>query len=297
MINIFKLDQFYNQLYLQQRTFYSNNQSLEIANHSYSYPNQLQSAVSGSNQIPIGYEQVFNRQLAPFQNGPERAEERPPHTQHVDWSSMFPHEVILHGPTNQKAISLTFDDGPDDVWTPMVLDVLKHFNIKGTFMCVGNRIQQHPHVLTRIIREGHVVGNHTWSHPNLTKIPLNQVRSQIESTANEIHRLAGVRPVLFRPPYGALNVSVIREIMALGDKIIYWDVDSLDWDGLTAQQVSTNILSNVRPGAIILQHCAGGRGESLLDTVQSLPHTIHTLHNEGYNFVTVPQLLNIKPFK
>jgi peptidoglycan/xylan/chitin deacetylase (PgdA/CDA1 family) len=243
-----------------------------------------------------GAEQAFIRQLPPHQHGPERLEERPPHTQHVDWASMFPNEVILHGPPNKRQVALTFDDGPDDVWTPQILNVLRQLNVKGTFMCVGHRIQQNPHVLQRMVSEGHVVGNHTWSHPNLTKIPINEVKDQIERTANEIHRIARVKPILFRPPYGALNVNVIREIISLRDKIIYWDVDSLDWAGLTSRQVEANILAHARPGAIILQHSAGGRGESLHDTVAELPYVVHTLRQEGYQFVTVPQLINIKPY-
>jgi peptidoglycan/xylan/chitin deacetylase (PgdA/CDA1 family) len=294
---MFKPERLNSNPYLQQQPFYHYDPSIDIVDPTFTNASSYQTLISNPSQIPLGMEQSLIRQLAPLQHGPERAEERPPHTQHVDWASMFPNEVILHGPTNRKVVSLTFDDGPDDVWTPQVLDVLKRFNVKGTFMCVGRRIQQNPEVLRRIIREGHVVGNHTWSHPNLTKIPLNEVRNQIESTSNEIHRLAGVRPVLFRPPYGALNLDVIREIMSLGDKIIYWDVDSLDWAGLTARQVSINILAHVGPGSIILQHSAGGRGESLLDTVRSLPYTIQTLHREGYHFATVPQLLNIKPFR
>ncbi|MED1203644.1 polysaccharide deacetylase family protein [Heyndrickxia acidicola] len=243
-----------------------------------------------------GVDPSFIRQLPPHQHGPERMEERPPHTQHVDWASMFPNEIILHGPTNRKQVALTFDDGPDDVWTPKILDTLKQLNVKGTFMCVGQRVQQNPNVLQRMVREGHVIGNHTWSHPNLTKIPINEVKDQIERTANEVYRIAKVRPILFRPPYGALNIEVIRKIIQLKDKIIYWDVDSLDWAGLTGPQVAANILAHVRPGAIILQHCAGGRGESLRDTVEALPYVVQTLHQEGYQFLTVPQLVNIKPY-
>ncbi|CRK82258.1 polysaccharide deacetylase family protein [Neobacillus massiliamazoniensis] len=293
---MFKPNQFYTHSYLQQKPFYLYEPSMGIDNQTFFYPDPFRSVISNPSQISLGKEQDFIRQLAPLQHGPERLAERPPHTQHVDWSSMFPNEVILHGPTNRRLVSLTFDDGPDNVWTPQVLDVLNRYNIKGTFMCVGQRIQQNPQVLTRIIREGHVVGNHSWSHPNFTKIPLNEVRGQIEGTANEVNRLTGMRPVLFRPPYGALNLDVIREIMSLRDKIIFWNVDSLDWDGLTGPQVAANILAHAGPGSIILQHCAGGRGESLLDTIQALPYVIQTLRQEGYNFVTVPQLLNIRPY-
>ncbi|UUZ78993.1 polysaccharide deacetylase family protein [Paenibacillus sp. P26] len=236
------------------------------------------------------------RVAPPHTGGPERPEERPPHTVHVDWASRFPNEIILHGPARRE-VALTFDDGPDDEWTPKVLDVLKSLGVKATFFCVGQRIEQHPHVFQRILREGHVAGNHTWDHPNLTKISIREVDAQIRRTDDIMFRLGKVRPALFRPPYGALNEPVIREIMKLKDKIVFWNVDSLDWAKLTAVQVSINILSHVRPGSIILQHSAGGVGESLQDTVDSLPYTIRTLHREGYTFRTVPGLVRIAPYK
>ncbi|WP_235842033.1 polysaccharide deacetylase family protein [Neobacillus fumarioli] len=287
---MFDNQQSFSNIYANQSFVYNpysyNSNGIDQGNYHMNYIDQLQ-----------GTSPEFTRQLPPHQHGPERLEERPPHTQHVDWSAMFPNEVILHGPTNRKQVALTFDDGPDDVWTPQILNTLRQLNVKGTFMCVGQRIQQNPHVLQRIVREGHVAGNHTWSHPNLTKIPTNEVRRQVEATANEILRIAGVKPVLFRPPYGALNVEVIRELISLHNKIIYWDVDSLDWAGLTGPQVAANILAHVRPGSIILQHSAGGLGESLLDTVQALPYIVQTLRQEGYQFVTVPELLKIRPYQ
>lgn len=236
------------------------------------------------------------RQLPPFKHGSERIEERHPHTKHIDWASLFPNEVILHGPA-RKEVALTFDDGPDDVWTPRILDVLAQHDVKATFMCVGERIQQNPEVLRRIVRDGHVVGNHSWDHPNLTKIPLAEVRTEIERTGSEIHRIAGVRPRLFRPPYGALNAEVIREATSLDYKIIFWNVDSLDWAGLTSFQVEANILAHAGPGSIVLQHSAGGRGESLADTVNALPDVVKKLREEGYKFLTVSDLLNIPAYK
>lgn len=236
------------------------------------------------------------RQLPPHKHGPERVEERHPHTRHIDWASIFRGEVILHGPA-RKEVALTFDDGPDDVWTPRILDVLSRHGVKATFMCVGQRIQRNPQVFQRIVGEGHVVGNHSWDHPNLTKISIEEVRTEVHQTENEMERLAGVRPNFFRPPYGALNADVIREIMSLHYKIILWNVDSLDWAGLTAHQVTANILAHVGPGSIVLQHSAGGAGESLEDTVAALPGIIRTLRQEGYRFRTVSELLRTPAYK
>ncbi|MCL6547925.1 MAG: polysaccharide deacetylase family protein [Alicyclobacillus sp.] len=239
----------------------------------------------------------WTRQVTPHEGGPERITERHPHTKHVDWHSLYPDEIILRGPADRKVAALTFDDGPDNVWTPQILRVLSQYAVKATFMCVGRRVQQHPSVLQRIVREGHVVGNHSFSHPNLTKIPIAEVRNQIVETENEIQRIAGVRPRFFRPPYGALSDEVIREVRALGDLIIFWDVDSLDWAGLTPAQVAANVLAHTAPGAIILMHCAGGVGESLANTVQALPYIIQTLREEGYTLTTVSDMIRAPAYK
>lgn len=234
---------------------------------------------------------------APFKHGPERVGERPLHAKHVDWNSKYPNEVILGGPANQKAVALTFDDGPDEVWTPQILAVLKQLGVNGTFLCVGQRVAQFPAVLRQMVKEGHVIGNHSWDHPNFTKISTTEARSQIEQTTNEIEKVVKVRPRFFRPPYGALNDQVIEVVIELEYKILFWNVDSLDWSGITAQQVEANVLGHARPGAIILFHSAGGRGESLEDTVRALPKIVNALRKEGYSFLTVPKLLNIPAYQ
>jgi peptidoglycan/xylan/chitin deacetylase (PgdA/CDA1 family) len=234
---------------------------------------------------------------APLKHGPERLSERDPHTKHVDWHEKYPNEVLLSGPPGRKAVAFTFDDGPDDVWTPQIVAVLDQMGVKGTFFCVGKRVVQSPKVLQHLLNRGHIVGNHSWSHPNFTKIPVEDIQMEIESATDAIERVGGIRPKLFRPPYGALTDTVIQEVIRLQYKIIFWDVDSLDWSGITAQQVVANVLAHAHPGAIILMHSAGGRGESLEDTVRALPKIITTLRNEGYSFMTVPDLLGIPAYQ
>jgi peptidoglycan/xylan/chitin deacetylase (PgdA/CDA1 family) len=230
-----------------------------------------------------------------LEGGPERIGERQPHAEHIDWAGRFPNEVILHGPA-RKEIALTFDDGPDAYWTPRVLDDLRELGVKATFFCIGNRIEANPDVLRRIVNDGHIVGNHSWNHPNLARIPLAQAREQIARTDNEIARVAGVRPRLLRPPYGALSEPLIREAIRINKKIILWNVDSLDWTPISAEQVAANILSHAGPGSIVLQHAAGGVGESLQNTVNALPYVVRTLQSRGYAFLTVPEMLNIPAY-
>jgi peptidoglycan/xylan/chitin deacetylase (PgdA/CDA1 family) len=233
-----------------------------------------------------------HRQNPSFQHGPERLDERPPHTQHVDWHAKYPGDVILHGPTDRKAAALTFDDGPDNEWTPRVLTVLARYKVTATFTCVGEMVQQNPAMLKRIFRAGHEIENHSWNHPNFTKISVSEAKEQIEQTNMLIQRIVGVTPRFFRPPYGAINEQVIQEVVSLGMRILYWSVDSLDWSGLTREQVAANVLGHAAPGAIILMHCAGGRG-GLADTVEALPQIIQTLRREGYTLVTVSELLHL----
>jgi len=246
---------------------------------------------------PVGYVygSGFRTPQPDLQGGPERLGERQPHADHVDWAGQFPKEVILHGPAVKEA-ALTFDDGPDDYWTPRVLDDLKELGVKATFFCVGERVQANPEVFRRMIKEGHVVGNHSWNHANLSKIPLEQARDQIIRTNDEFNRVGGVKPHLLRPPYGALSEPLIREAIRLGSIIILWNVDSLDWTQIPAEQVAANILSHTGPGAIILQHSAGGKGQSLQNTVNALPYVVHTLEERGYAFRTVPEMLKIPAY-
>lgn len=229
--------------------------------------------------------------VIPHEGGPERPGVRHPYTRVIDWHARYPQAIVLHGPAQPKRCALTFDDGPDNRWTPRVATVLERYNVRATFMCVGQRVAQNPHVLQHLVQGGHVIGNHTWSHPHLTELTPAQVEWQLQRTNDEIAQVAGVRPRFFRPPYGALNDEVIQTATRLGFRILYWDVDSLDWSGLTAPQVVTNVMSHMHPGAIVLMHSAGGRGEDLSDTVGALPILIRTLRDEGYELVTVPELL------
>jgi len=246
---------------------------------------------------PIMYRQTNKPTTPVLRGGSENLQNRVPHIKHIDLSAMFPKEIFLHGPRNQNRISLTFDDGPDDVWTPQVLNALKQHNIKATFFIVGERAAAHPQVLQRIVREGHVVGNHSWDHPNFTKITADERVSQINRTAQTIEQIAKVKTKLFRPPYGALDPDIVREIASMDYDIIFWDVDSLDWSGLNGPQVVANVLAHAERGSIILQHCAGGHGENLSGTVAAIPYLATVLEKEGFQFATVPELLKITPYR
>lgn len=214
----------------------------------------------------------------------------------ADLRRKYPNDFVLNGSPRKRQVALTFDDGPDRTFTPRILDVLRDHGVKATFFVVGNRVAAHPDVVKRMVREGHVVANHSWNHPNLAKLEPDTVRAQLLRAEDIIFRVAGYRPKLFRPPYGSIQESGILVARDLGYTIVNWNVDSLDWKGLSAEQVSTNVLTHVLPGSIILLHSAGGEGSNLEGTIRALPDIIRRLKADGVTFVTVPELLNL-PYK
>lgn len=208
----------------------------------------------------------------------------------------YPDTIKTQGP-RRKMVALTFDDVPDPRYTPELLDVLRKYKVKATFFVVGSRAEKHPALVARMIREGHAVGNHSYNHPQFTKLSLNQFRTQIIRTENIIQLLAGYKPKLIRPPYGDINEQQLKWAKSHGYKLVNWNVDSLDWRGLSKAQVKHNVLSRAGRGAIILQHGGGGRGSNLQGTLQALPDIIRTIRSKGYSFVTVPQMLQVSKSK
>jgi polysaccharide deacetylase family sporulation protein PdaB len=199
--------------------------------------------------------------------------------------------VINHVPFGGKKVALTFDDGPDEKYTPRILDILKKNQIKATFFVIGEHAQQYPQMIKRIEQEGHAIGNHSWDHPDLTKLSNDKIQSEIVKTDELVKSITGQAPILFRAPYGALSRDVVADATETGHRIIGWSVDTLDWDGRSVAQILRTVRKEVRPGAIILQHSAGGKGGNLNNTVEALPQIITYLKQKGYSFVTVPELL------
>jgi peptidoglycan-N-acetylglucosamine deacetylase len=200
--------------------------------------------------------------------------------------------VINHAKTSDRKIALTFDDGPDDKYTPKILDILKSNGIKATFFVIGEHAEKYPQMIQRSAQEGHVIGNHSWDHPNLAKLSSDQVQAEIGKTDDVIKHIVGQSPSLFRAPYGVVNDEVRTDAANTGHQLIGWSVDTLDWDGKNASQIVSAVKKEVKPGAIILQHSAGGKHGNLDSTIEALPQIISYLKHNGYTFVTVPELLS-----
>lgn len=190
-------------------------------------------------------------------------------------------------------VALTFDDGPDSLWTPCILEILSYYKTKATFMCVGEKVRQHPEVLRRLVKEGHIAGNHSWDHPHMTKLTAADIRDQVQHTAEEIESIAGIKPCLFRPPYGELNQTVRQEVLQLQNQIILWNVDSEDWKGLGGPKIAGKVISHVSSGSIIVQHCAGSQSSG---TVQALPYIIEVLKEQGYIFSLISDMFRMPAY-
>ena len=191
--------------------------------------------------------------------------------------------------TQAPYLAMTFDDGPSAEYTPRLLDMLKARHIKATFFLVGKNVQAHPELVRRIIAEGHEVGNHTWDHPQLSKLTDTQATDEIERTQDAIRAACGVTPTLLRPPYGALNKPEHIWIpQRLKLNVIYWTVDTEDWKRPGAAAITERVLAGARPGAIILQHDIHG------ETIDAMPAALDGLIAKGYHLVTVSQLIALE---
>jgi peptidoglycan-N-acetylglucosamine deacetylase len=220
------------------------------------------------------------------------SDERSPDTPQSGNQSMEKKVYFNGSAKDGKQVALTFDDGPDAIVTPKILDILKENDIKATFFILGNRAEAHPETVRRIKEEGHAIGNHSWSHPNFTELSMEEAMNQVMNTQNELNDIIGYRPSLFRPPYGALDKEKEEAIQNMDLAIVNWSVDTMDWSGLPAPEIMGIIHKQLKPGGIILQHTANGKNH-LANTLEALQLLIPDLKEQGYSFVTIPKLLHL----
>jgi peptidoglycan-N-acetylglucosamine deacetylase len=184
-------------------------------------------------------------------------------------------------------IAMTFDDGPHETLTPKLLDLLAQKGIKATFFVLGENAERHPEILKRAVAEGHEIGNHSWSHPNLAKLSNEALRSQLQRTDDVIAQAIGSHPKLMRPPYGELTLKQRQWVNSeFGYKVILWAVDPLDWKEPGPSIVAQRIIQETKPGSIILSH------DIHAQTITAMPATFDALLAKGFKFVTVSELLS-----
>ena len=196
--------------------------------------------------------------------------------------SAFDYGPVLQG---QRVVALTFDDGPNPATTPQVLDILARYNAKATFYVLGSAIEGNHSILTRMVQEGHELGNHTWDHPKLPGLSADQITWQFNSTTDAIKAVTGVTPKTFRPPYGATNATV-RSLTDMTQML--WTVDTLDWKNRSTEAIMANIQASVHPGGVILMH------DIHPTTMNALPTVMDYLVSQGYSFVTISELYGLE---
>ena len=183
-------------------------------------------------------------------------------------------------------IALTFDDGPAKSTTPRLLDLLAKRGIKVTFFVLGEMVEQNPDLLKREVAEGHEIGNHSWNHPNLAKMSDDAVHSQLQRTQDLIFQTVGIKPKTMRPPYGSFTERQRKWAHEqFGYKTILWEVDPQDWKKPGPAVVVRRILSETKPGYIILVH------DIHPQTIDAMEQTLDGLLAKGFQFVTVSELL------
>jgi peptidoglycan-N-acetylglucosamine deacetylase len=193
--------------------------------------------------------------------------------------------------TSRKVVALTFDAGSDAGYASRILDTLKTNRVKASFGMTGKWAEAHPALLRRIVREGHTVMNHTYSHRSFTgsstgtsPLSYKQRSGELRKTESAVQRIAGVstKPY-FRPPYGAYDASVLEDVYTLGYKYnVMWSTDSLGWKGYTKQQILQRVLEGRKPGAIYLFHVGSQSQDG-----PALQSIISELRARGYGFVTI----------
>ena len=194
-------------------------------------------------------------------------------------------------PRGSKQIALTFDDGPNDPHTLHLLDVLAKHNAKATFFMIGRYVRQRPDIAAEVARRGHVVGNHTFTHPFLAIQPAARIRDEITDCTRALTDAVGTHSKLFRPPWGARRPGVFRIVRQLGLQPVMWNVTGFDWNAPPAEYIERKVSRRIRGGTIVLLHDGGhlNFGADRSNTVQAVDRLIARYKAEGFEFATIPQ--------
>ena len=199
-------------------------------------------------------------------------------------ANVQPSQPSAHDASGAPVVYLTFDDGPHPTWTPRVLDVLDLYGAPATFFVLGQSATRYPEIVERLVAEGHEAENHTYDHVWLDRAPRDLFISQVNAADDALHAAAGERvdPIAcLRPPYAAMNEHTRDLAAELGKSIVLWSVDTQDWRRPGADQIASHVMTNVRPGSIVLMHDGGGDRSQ---TVEALAAVLEGLTGRGYEF-------------
>lgn len=197
---------------------------------------------------------------------------------------------IYNVDTAEKKIALTFDAAWGNEDTQQIIDILGKYNAKATFFIVGEWVDKYPEDVKAFAAAGHSIQNHSDTHPHMTKLSGDSITAEITGCNQKLKALTGKEPVYFRAPYGDYDSGTVSGAQALNMEAIQWDVDSLDWKGLIPEQIAQRVTEKTKPGSIIL--CHNGAKHIL----EALPLFIEPLQAQGYQFVTLEELILPKPY-
>lgn len=185
--------------------------------------------------------------------------------------------------TQEKVIALTFDDGPDPIDTPAILDILKEKKVRATFFVLGKAVESNPALLKRLVQEGHEIGNHSFNHDYNQR----NLVAEIRQTDQIIFETTGNHTYFYRPPGGFVSKTQLETIKKNGHVVALWSADSKDWRNPGVYRIVDNVIKSVFPGAIILMHDGGYQRSQ---TVKALGPIIDNLRNQGYRLATLSEL-------
>jgi|ERR1035437_3047471 peptidoglycan/xylan/chitin deacetylase (PgdA/CDA1 family) len=199
-------------------------------------------------------------------------------------------ETIWRGRTDTNAIALTFDDGPGES-TPAILDVLKQYQITATFFVVGSQVERYPELARRIAREGHLIGNHSFSHPIFLYRTPHKTRRELAASQEIISRVTGTTPTVARPPCGVRTPAYFSSARRLGLKTVQWTVAGFDWQNIGASDIAANVTKGLAAGSIILLHDGDDKLlNSRVETVRALPIIIEAVRSNDMQIVPLKEL-------
>jgi len=242
---------------------------------------------------PNGENSELSTPKTPFKHGTEKENRI---IQNSDLARLYPEVVYRFKDTKEKVVALTFDDGPDDIYTPKILKHLKDEKVKATFFISGIRGQEFPDILKDIAKDGHVLGSHGFLHQKYTNLNPENIKEDLKKNYDLIYKHTKKQTKLFRPPYGALDPESVETIEKEGYKIVLWSIDSIDWRSLPKEEIVKNITSGIKPGSVILMHSAGDPKQNLTGSVEAVPIIIKELKKKGYSFVTIPELFKLEEY-
>jgi peptidoglycan/xylan/chitin deacetylase (PgdA/CDA1 family) len=206
-------------------------------------------------------------------------------------SSKYYINVLCKAPGTEKAVALSFDDGPVENYTPQILDILKAHQVPAAFFCIGRRVQELPGLVKRAQEEGHLIGNHSYSHHALFDLyPTGKMKKELRMANEAIEAATGLRPALFRPPYGVTNPMLARAIRHGGFTPVGWSIRSLDTVIKEEDKLFGRVTRKISPGDIFLFH------DTCAATVKILPALIKQLKREGFAIKRIDELLNIPAY-